>query len=137
MRRITKKAETPKSAADELEADLKSQVDTSGHEIDPEDPKGSAARAFLSQDGATCGELGVTELEVTWGGERFSPVQYHTFDVGPISVRIRPAPDELVNQVYRRAYEMVDRYGNQMFQKKLNDHLERVRIASASPKSKV
>lgn len=99
-------------------------------EIDPDDPKGSADRRFLSEDGATCGELNISEIEVTWGGEKFSPVQYMTVDVGPIVARVRCDPNERPNQIVRRLTKQLERYGNEMFESKVKAHLERVKTAA-------
>lgn len=101
-------------------------------EIDPTQVKDSMARRFLSEDGATCGEMNVSELEVTWGGEKFSPINFHFFDVGPITVRIKPEPHEKVNEAYRRAYELINRYGQLQFQNKLKDYLERIKLVAAA-----
>lgn len=101
--------------------------DPSLSEIDPGDPKGSADKRWLSEDGATCGELGITEVEVTVGPEKFSPVQYMTVDVGAITIRCAPKPEERANQVYRRVYDQAHRYFNESFERTVKAHLERVK----------
>jgi hypothetical protein len=111
--------------------------DKSLSEIDPKDPAGSAQKRFLSADGATGDESGVTSITVTWGGEKFSPIQYHTVDIGPFSITLEVKPDELVNQVYHRGYDMLDRYARQTWERKLRDHIERVKqCATASDRAK-
>lgn len=106
-------------------------------EIDPENVKQSMQDRFLSEDGATCEQLGINEITVTWGGERFQPIQYFHVDTGPISVTIRPEPSERANQAYARAYALVEKYGKQLFESKLKEYLERVkRVAEMTERAK-
>lgn len=106
-------------------------------EIDPENVKQSMQNRWMSEDGASCEQVGVNEITVTWGGEKFSPISYMFVDVGPITVTIRPEPDEKVNQAYERAYALVDKYGKMQFERKLKDFLDRVkRVAEMTERAK-
>jgi hypothetical protein len=68
----------------------------------PKEDKPKATRAKASKD-APAGDEG-EEITVTWAEERFSPVQYNSFGVGPFTYTTRVRPGETFDDAFRRAH---------------------------------
>lgn len=69
-------------------------------------------------------------VTATWGEERFSPVQYNTFGVGPFSFTTVVREGETAEQAMIRAYAVVKSTAEKFFDLKCTEFLESVRRAA-------
>lgn len=69
-------------------------------------------------------------LTVTWGAEKFSPVQYQNFDVGPLAVTIAREPGLSVEDAHARAMTRLRELVQVQFEEQLRDFLARVKQAA-------
>jgi len=74
----------------------------------------------------SCEEQNIVSIVVHSGLEKYSPVQYNSFELPPVTVQIGPLPGETPSQLYTRARMMVDGWSELEFDRKLKDHLRRV-----------
>lgn len=66
-------------------------------------------------------------VTVTWGEEKYTPVPYQTFGVGPFSATVAVAPGESDAAALERAYAVLDAFAKKVKEKKLADYVEEVR----------
>jgi hypothetical protein len=78
----------------------------------------------------SCGELGVKEFEVVWGGEKYQPVSFNFFDVGEVRIKVVPNPDSSFEESYKQAMEIAMVAGKTQFDAKLKEHLDRLSEAA-------
>jgi len=69
-------------------------------------------------------------VEVTYGLQKFSPVSYQTFDVGPFSIRITKSDHETEEQAFKRGYAFLERQARVAFKAQLADFLQNVKEAA-------
>lgn len=74
-------------------------------------------------------------VTATWGEERFCPVQYNTFGVGPFSFTTTVREGETPEQALQRAYGVVEAAAERCFEQKCVEHLERIKEAAGKAKS--
>lgn len=61
------------------------------------------------------------ELTICWGTEKFFPVKYEGFEVGPIIVKVQLQPNETLEQAYDRVWPQMEALGSKMFLSKRNE----------------
>lgn len=71
--------------------------------------KGEYQRASASNSAQPVSSEGEV-VEVTWGEENFSPVQYNGFRVGPFKVATRVRPGETIAQAMQRVHREIDQH---------------------------
>lgn len=71
-------------------------------------------------------------LTVTWGAEKFSPVQYQNFDVGPFSVTITSEPGLSLEEAHARALGHLKSVAEAQFEVQLRGFLDRLKQAAAA-----
>jgi hypothetical protein len=74
-------------------------------------------------------------VSVTWGAEKFSPVQYHTFDLGPFSYTTKVRPGETPAEAAQRAYKVCERIARETYVDKRDEFLRNVREAASAAKA--
>jgi len=77
-----------------------------------------------------------TKLTVTWGPEKFSPVQYQTFDVGPFSTSVTIGAGETGEEAHARAMTWLRKLAVEQFKVQLGDWLARVKDAAAQARAR-
>jgi hypothetical protein len=70
-------------------------------------------------------------ITVVYGQQKFAPVQYHSFDIGPFSMSTTPRPGETYEQAYERAYGFLESCAKNAYKSALAAFLLRVRDAAA------
>ena len=75
-------------------------------------------------------------ITVTYGAQKFSPVQYQLFDVGPFSMTTTVKPDETPEQAYARAYAFLAGCAKAAFATAKVEFLQRVRDAGESTRKR-
>jgi hypothetical protein len=68
-----------------------------------------------------------SKLTVTWGPEKFSPISYHTFDVGPFTMETTIKEDETADQAFQRAHQYLSQQARKAFQSRMREYFERVK----------
>lgn len=76
-----------------------------------------------------------TILTVTWGKEGFSPIQFHTFEVGPYTASTTIRPGETMGQAAERLRRQLAGLVEAEFPRKLEEYLRRVRLAADGARS--
>jgi hypothetical protein len=66
---------------------------------------------------------------VSWSEERYSPIDYHSFGVGPFSAKVYLSPGEAPEQKVKEAHAALDRVAQEVFKEKLRGFLARAREA--------
>lgn len=66
----------------------------------------------------------VEYVEVTWGEERYAPVSYQSFGVGPFSARIACKPGESPEAALERGYAMLESFARKARERKLAEYVE-------------
>ena len=74
--------------------------------------------------------LRVKSLTVTWGAEKFSPIQYQTMDVGPISATVDVPEDMSLESVHRAVLSELRHMMAKQFEVQIDDFKDRVRNAA-------
>lgn len=74
-------------------------------------------------------------LTVTLGAEKFSPIQYHTLDLGPISASVVVPDDMSLESAHRAVLSELRSLATHQFEVQLADFTERVRKAAAVVRS--
>jgi len=89
-------------------------------------------RAVEQQDeGATkVAAIGKRALTVTVGAEKFSPIQYHTIDLGPISATVEVPEGMSLESAHRAVLSELRLLQTHQFEVQLADFTERVRKAA-------
>lgn len=67
------------------------------------------------------------EVRVQIGPEVFSPIRYHTFTVGPVSVSTKVRPGESAEEAHVRAWSIAEVAFEAQFSTCLQQFLDRVR----------
>lgn len=75
---------------------------------------------------------GGVQVVVTLGAEKFSPVQYQNFDVGPFSVTLTTRPGETVQEAMKRGLAMLYEVQREDFKVRSEGFLQRLREAGAA-----
>lgn len=65
-------------------------------------------------------------IEVSWGPEKFSPISFHSFDVGPFTARAKLRPGDTVAQTIARLTEELAKLGAEQFERELVAYCKRV-----------
>ena len=94
-----------------------------------EDAAVARAEAALTAEGVDEGGDVVT---VTMGAEKFAPVQYHSFDIGPFMVSTVRRPGETMEAVRARVMPALREMAREEFEARLPLFLARVRQAGAA-----
>lgn len=76
-----------------------------------------------------------TTVTITMGAEKFAPVQYQTFDVGPFSATTTLQPGETIKAAYDRVMGELRVIFKAEFETRLREHLERVKAGGAAARS--
>lgn len=66
-------------------------------------------------------------IEVTWGEEVFSPVQYNSFRVGPFSCRVQQRRGETPEQAWDRGYALLRQKAQEERKRKAGEFLAALR----------
>jgi hypothetical protein len=74
-------------------------------------------------------------IEVVWGPQKFAPISFHSFDVGPLTMRTTIRKGETPEQAFERAYSFLASQGRRVYEQELKLFLERVRIAGTQVQS--
>lgn len=73
---------------------------------------------------------GGDEVTIIIGAEKYAPVQYHSFDVGPFIVKTVRRPGESIAQVFARVKPQLQEMSEITYKESLARFLARVRDAS-------
>lgn len=73
-----------------------------------------------------------TVLTVVLGLEKYAPIQYHSFDVGPFTAQTELRPGETVGQAYQRLMDELREMQKKEFEARLAEFLGRVRTAASA-----
>lgn len=73
---------------------------------------------------------GGEQVTVTLGVEKFAPVQYQSFDVGPFSLTVTSRPGETVEEAALRGLASLRAVQRKDFEVRSKEFLERVRGAA-------
>ena len=132
-RRRVKRTRTARTAADEILADagMDEQCADSIARDDARDAKKKLPALGSLPSLPDVPSYAGTTIRVTYGAEKFSPIQFHTFDVGGgfIDVQIRPGETPL--DAWRRGYDILRQMTAAEFKAKLPDYAKRVTEADA------
>lgn len=77
-------------------------------------------------------EDGWESLTVTWGAEKFAPIQYHSFDMGPLSVTVASEPGLTLAEAHARAIGHLKLMAEHQFEEQLAGFVERAKKAAAA-----
>lgn len=75
---------------------------------------------------------GGDEVTVTLGAQKFAPIQYHSFDVGPYVIKTVRFPGESYAGVYARVMPELRAMAQRDYEAALPEHLERVKKAAGA-----
>jgi len=92
-------------------------------------------RAIEHNEGAAESGLSKRTLTVTMGAEKFSPIQYHTIDLGPISATVAVPDDMSFESAHRAVLSELRLLQTHQFEVQLADFSERVRKAATVVRS--
>ena len=85
------------------------------------------------------------KVTITYGQQKFAPVQFHSFDVGPFSCEIDVPDDGKLQDAKmgqeakarcQRAYEFLRAQAQEAFKQQLQDFLSRVKEAAAAARAR-
>jgi hypothetical protein len=68
----------------------------------------------------------IEHVDVAWGEEKYTPVPYQTFSVGPFSARIALGPGESPEAAIGRGYAVLDAFAKRVREKKLDDYVAEI-----------
>lgn len=71
-------------------------------------------------------------LTVTWGEQTFSPISYHSFKTGAITLQVDVPPGADVQQVHREAMAQLQVLAAEQFKRELEAFLSNTRAAAAA-----
>lgn len=71
-------------------------------------------------------------VTVVLAAEKFAPIQYHSFDVGPFMVQTTRRPGETIKEVWARVMPILRALQEEEFRQRLPEHLSRVRAAGSA-----
>lgn len=77
-------------------------------------------------------DAGGEEVTIIFGAEKYAPVQYHSFDVGPFIVKTTRLPGETMTELYQRVTPALREFSQVAFKEALERFLERVRTAASA-----
>lgn len=66
------------------------------------------------------------EITVCWSEEKFAPVSYHSFGIGPFYMKTKVKPGETPEEAFQRAWDVLDKMARQMYPAKRNGFFERL-----------
>lgn len=69
-------------------------------------------------------------VTITLGAQKFAPVQYHSFDIGPYSATVVLRDGETYEQAHARVMPMLRAQMKKDFEDSLGEFLDRVRQAA-------
>lgn len=92
----------------------------------------SKEQAETGSAAVPAGRAQVRTLTVTWGGEKFSPIQYQTVDVGPISATVEVPDGMSAESAHRAVLSELRLLMDSQFEMQIDDFKERVRKAAAA-----
>jgi hypothetical protein len=72
-----------------------------------------------------------TVIRVTNGAEKYSPIQFHTFDVGGNFIDITVREGETIDEAWRRGFAVLEYMIAQEFQAKLSAYADRILAADS------
>jgi hypothetical protein len=73
------------------------------------------------------GDCPIDEVTVTYGAQKFSPIQFHTLDIGPFTMTTPVGPNETPEEAFGRAYAFLERQARAAFKAVLPEYMERAR----------
>lgn len=73
---------------------------------------------------------GGDEITVTLAAEKYAPIQYQSFDIGPFVIRTTRRPGETIAEVFARVMPELRAQAAQEFAARLPEHLARVKAAA-------
>jgi hypothetical protein len=76
------------------------------------------------------------KVTITYGQQKFAPVQFHSFDVGPFSCEVEISDDMDANEECKQAYAFLRRQAEEAFKIQLQEFLPRVREAAAATRTR-
>lgn len=65
------------------------------------------------------------EVTVTFAPEKYAPIQFHSFDLGPFIARTKVRPDETGEEALIRAYKVLEAFARKTYPQKRDEHLWR------------
>lgn len=71
-------------------------------------------------------------VTVTWGAEKYAPIQYHNFDVGPFATTTTIRDGETAEEAIDRAKTFLGTVAREEFDKKSAGFPNRVKAAAAA-----
>lgn len=95
-------------------------------------------RKMLGSDseGKQAADVGVSGgravLTVTLGAQKFAPVQYHSFDVGPYVAQVELEAGETFEQARERTMSKLRAMADADFAEQLQSFLQRVKLAAGA-----
>lgn len=75
---------------------------------------------------------GGDEVTVVWGAEKYAPIQYHSFDVGPFMVKTTRQAGETLAEVRARVWPALRAQAEAEFKERLALHLANARTAGTA-----
>jgi hypothetical protein len=79
------------------------------------------------------------KITITYGQQKYAPVQYHSFDVGPFLCEVDVddgCNEAFKNAVCKKAYEFLRAQAAESFKVQLQEFLTRVKEAAAATRAK-
>lgn len=101
---------------------------------DLDDQAKQAVERDDARDDRTMLDVG-TMIRVVFGVEKFSPVQFHTLDIGGTFVDVKVRPGESVSDAWKRGFAILRQLAADEFDARLPEYLERVKAADRAARS--
>lgn len=86
-------------------------------------PDVKATEEIRSVQGAS-----VETVTVVWPEELFSPIQFHTYKVGPFTATVNRKPGEAIQEACARAMGQLDAFAKQERMRKHDDYMAHVKL---------
>lgn len=90
-----------------------------------------AARRMVQGVGVEADEPEEYDIEVTWGEETYSPIQYNSFRCSGITLRTRNRPGERIEEAHARCMRALRSMSQRQFDEQMSVFLDRVRVAAS------
>lgn len=74
----------------------------------------------------------MNKIIVTWGEQTFSPINYHSFKTGGITLEVAVPPGADVQQVHREAMAQLQVLAAEQFKRELEVFMANTRAAAAA-----
>lgn len=73
----------------------------------------------------------VETVTVVWPEELYSPIQFHTYKVGPFSTTVNRKPGEAIQEACARAMAQLDAFAKQERMRKHDDYMAHVKLTQS------